>query len=1047
MTMRFLCLVCLLAGTLLPAQTPPEIDRSTIRVEPGPVLTFRFTGLGQAPGAYAVETVPALAANATWTVATGVVMVAVAEGLYRATVPLPESHLFCRVRALDPLPPGPPLVINEVMSDNVSALADGDGQFWDWVEIYNPNDDAVDLEGFALSDDEAMPGKWRFPAVQIQPHAVRLVFASDLNRTNASEPLHLNFKLKAAGETLVLSDAGLRPLDRLQVPALAPDQSTGRMPDGGPDFVVYTRTEATPGSANLVIPAGPVVPPPTFSPDGGFSGGPVSVQLAAADSSHVIRYTLDGSAPTPQSPAYASPLDLSKTTVVRAVAITPQGTRSAVESRTFLIGVNHGLPILSLATAPTNMAFRDGYLYGMGPSVLSSQNQVLQNYPYSGSYAWQNREVEVAAEFFETNRVVGFRQRAGMKIFGGWGSRGYPQKSLALFARRSYGAGTFDHRLFPDIGVDKFESFILRNSGNDNQGTHQTPPRPPITEFGPTLSYGSYFVNGTFTLLRDAMMQRLLRDTDLDTQAYRPAVVYLNGDYWGIYSLREKMSEDYVLAHHDRAPGSVDLIEGYGTVNAGNSTVYSQMRNFLSAQSMANTSNYAYVAENYLDIDNTIDYHLAVIYFQNFDIGNIKCWRPRAARGRFRWMVYDQDYGFGLWPAAVYEAAMARDYADYRNMFRFYTAGTGTSTAWPNAGGRTLLLRSLLANPGFKEQFIRRCADLLNGPFREATVEQTIQEMAAVIRPEIAAHLQRWSWSELTRRGFGVPHKAEYQPFNQATWETNLTVVSAFGRSRPARLRQDALQHFQLAGGLGTVHVQVEPAGAGRVQLNSLTLDQFPWSGIYFVDIANTLRPIPNPGYRFAGWQTGSGLSNSFTLSFRVPRDTTNVIQAVFAPAPPDPGGDSDLVITEFQYHPPTDRDTGDWVEIHHRGNSPLNLAGWILRDDEDTHAFLLPDVTLAPGATLVLVQDDSRFRLFHPATVPVAVNFRFGLNNSGDTLRLFRPDGTLAVSIPYDDLAPWPAAADGGGATLQLISLQSDPSLPSSWRASPEIGGTAGRL
>ena len=158
---------------------------------------------------------------------------------------------------------------------------------------------------------------------------------------------------------------------------------------------------------------------------------------------------------------------------------------------------------------------------------------------------------------------MGFRQRAGMKVFGGWGSRGYPQKSLALFARRSYGDGKFDYRLFPDEGVDAFESFILRNSGNDNQGTHQTPPRPPITAFGPTLSYGSYFVNGTFTLLRDALMQQLLRDTDLDTQAYRPAVVYLNGEYWGIYNLREKMSEDYVLAHHHRAPGSVDLIEGY----------------------------------------------------------------------------------------------------------------------------------------------------------------------------------------------------------------------------------------------------------------------------------------------------------------------------------------------------------------------------------------------------------------------------------------------------------------------------------------------------
>ena len=133
-----------------------------------------------------------------------------------------------------------------------------------------------------------------------------------------------------------------------------------------------------------------------------------------------------------------------------ALGTTQAATPLAPESRSYFVGVNHELPIVSLATAPANLAFRDGYLYGMGPSVLSAQNQVLQNYPYSGSYAWQNREIEIAMEFFETNRALGFRQRAGMKIFGGWGSRGYPQKSLALFARRSYGAGKFDYPIFPE---------------------------------------------------------------------------------------------------------------------------------------------------------------------------------------------------------------------------------------------------------------------------------------------------------------------------------------------------------------------------------------------------------------------------------------------------------------------------------------------------------------------------------------------------------------------------------------------------------------------
>ncbi|MFO1499885.1 MAG: CotH kinase family protein [Verrucomicrobiota bacterium] len=681
----------------------------------------------------------------------------------------------------------------------------------------------------------------------------------------------------------------------------------------------------------------------------------------------------------------------------------------------------------------------------MGPRVLSSQNEVLQDYPYSGSYAWQDREVEVAVEFFETNRTVGFRQRAGMKIFGGWGSRGYPQKSLALFARRAYGAGKFNHRVFPDQDLDEFEALVLRNSGNDNQGTQQTPPRPPISAFGRTEEYGSYFVNSQFTLMRDALMQRLIRSTGLDTQAYRPAVVYFNGEYWGIYNLREKMNEDYVAAHHGLQRGGIDLIEGYGAVNAGSGTVYNQMRQFFSSKDLSTPANYAAVAEQYLDLDNFIDYHVAVIYFQNFDIGNIKCWRPRAARGLFRWLVFDQDYGFNLWPPGVYLPAMARDYADYANMFDFYTSGSGSSTAWPNGGGRTLMLRSLLKNSQFRARFIRRAADMLNTVFREETVEQNIQAMAAVIRPEIPAHLQRWSWRELSRRGFGRPHQAEYQPFLPETWETNLNVLTAFGRTRPAQLREDCQVHFKLNGGLGPVQVQVEPAGSGRIILNSLTLDSFPWRGVYFVDITNQVQALPYPGYRFRQWNIAGTRPDELVATFNVGPNRTNSVTALFEPAPDIPNRISELALTEIQYHPGAGADSGDWVELGVTGSAPVHLSGWIFRDGGDDHAFALPDIELAPGDRLVLCQDEARFRLFHPATVPVSGSFQFGLDNSGGRLRLFRPDGTLALSMSYNDTADWPTGADGGGATLQLVNLQGDPNLPASWRASAQTGGSPG--
>jgi hypothetical protein len=516
----------LFAGSNLSAHaaTLPEIDVSTLRVDSGTHLTFQFQGTQPDPGDFTIEVATSFASNGDWTQATQAVVTAVAEGVFRVSVALAGDRMFCRVRTIDSGVASPPIYINEVMSDNVSTFAELGGGFYDWIELYNPNDTAVDLDGYALSDDEAIAGKWRFPAVSIPAQSHLVVFASDLNRTNAEAQLHTNFKLSSSGETLILSDAALRLVDRFQFPSLAPDQSIGRVPDGSADFQFFAKADATPGAENENITTGPVLIAPTFSPEGGFFDGPVTVQISGAESNHIIRFTLDGSAPTPQSPILSSNLVLTKSTVVRVLALNAQGHRSAPEARTYFVGVNHSLPIVSLATSPTNMAFRNGYLYGMGPSVLSAQNQVLQNYPYSGSYAWMNREVEIAIEFYETNQTLGFRQRAGMKVFGGWGSRGYPQKSLALFARRSYGAGKFDYPIFPGLGGERIR--IVRPAQLRQRQPEHAPDAAASAhlELRPTLSYGSYFVNGTFTMMRDAMMQRLIEDdTPLDTQAYRPA--------------------------------------------------------------------------------------------------------------------------------------------------------------------------------------------------------------------------------------------------------------------------------------------------------------------------------------------------------------------------------------------------------------------------------------------------------------------------------------------------------------------------------------------
>lgn len=1026
---------------------PPVIRGSSVTLLPDGSVTFEFTADPGDTREFVVQSTADLLDNEGWEFEGDAGIAEPVPGLFQAHVAAHPKHTQTFYRLLAAPPLVGTLVINEVMSDNSGVFPDAGGAFWDWIEIYNGGEAALNLKDYGLTDDPLRPHRWQFPDRLIQPDSFLVVYASGLDRVGPGEELHASFKIDASGETLELTAPDKRLVSRVDVPALAANESLGHPPGGEERWELYSRSLVTPGKANSPISSGPPIPEPEFPSGDQFlpAGATFNLTLHTPVLGGVIRYTTNGDAVTPASTAYSGPVALDRSTVVRAR--TYSGTRASAETlRTYFFGVAHDLPVVSLAAPATNFEFRNGYLFGMGSSVLDSAGQVLQTYPYSGSNAWKDREIEVAFEFFETDRQARVRQRLGMSVYGGWGSRGYPQKSLALFARQKYGDGNINHPIFPDRPTQRFESLVLRNSGNDNQSTHQTAVREPITQFGAVTSYGSYFVNGSFTLLRDGMMQRLVADTGLDTQAYRPAVVYINGEYWGIYNLREKINEHYVIGNHEVPKGELDLIEGYGSVIAGDNQAYNAMRSFVSSRNMQVAANFAQLEEQYLDIDNFIDYHLAVIYFQNFDIGNIKCWRPRMSNGRFRWIVYDQDYGFNLWKPEIYIPAMARDYGDYDNMFRFYTAGSGNGTGWPNQGGRTLLLRRLLLNDTFKKRFIQRCADLLNGPFLESRVEETIRSMAAVIRPEIPHHLQRWSFAELAKRGYGAPYQPEYEPFTLATWEQNLEVLMDFARHRPSNLREDCLSHFKLQKGIGSLEVLVDPPAAGRVKLNTGTAMTSPWVGAFFRDYPVMLTAIPEPGYRLVGWSGPGGGANTPRWEIEVP-DGTNTVTAHFEAYLPTPPANPPVIVTEFQYHPAEAADPGDWIELHNPGTDPVNTTGWILRDESAGNVYVFPESSVPAGGYLVLCQDTVKYRRVFPNALASLGPFQFGLGNEGDTIRLHAPDGTLMLSLTYDDRSPWPLGADGTGHTLQLIDSAAFSTAPAAWKISPAVSGSPGAV
>jgi hypothetical protein len=800
-----------------------------------------------------IEFTPTLGPSPAWTSAEILDRILLPEDqiLFRLNLPQSGSGYF-RLISQDPTDSSYPLLINEVMSNNQQSLADEDGDFPDWIELYNPSDRPIRIDDLSLSDNATNLGKWKLPKVAIQPNGYLLVFASGKDRTVEASTLHTNFKISADGETILLTKDLNTIIDQITLGRLENDESLGRTDSTEIPWQVFGSGLTSPNQANPKEGSTPYVTAPQFAHQTGPQEANLNFEVLPPDSGHSIYYTTDGTLPTEGSRIYQAPFPISETTIVRAITFDQQGNKSTITTGTYLFGIDHTLPVISLVAEAENFVIRDGFLYGFGENMYSN-GDFTSNFPYSGSNAWKDREIPASFELFDEDGSTRFHQDVGVKIFGGWGSRGYPQKSIAIFARSKYGRGKIRHPLFPNHKVKEFESIILRNSGNDNQSTHHIPPRPPIRDFGPSQGNGSYFVNSTFTLFRDAMMQRLVSNLEVDTQAYRPSILYLNGEYWGLYNLREKLNEHYVESHHGVPSDQVDLIEGYSQANAGSNRFYKEAQSFVRRRDLTSDEQFEIVANTYINIPSFIDYHLSVIYFQNFDIGNIKQWRNQDS-GTFRWMLYDQDYGFNLWPKNIYLPAMARDFSDYDNMFDFYTNPEGTGNGWPNSSGRTQFLRRLLLNDSFRTSFITRCLDLLNTNFAASHVKSTILAMADRIRPEIPNHLARWSWDSLQARGHEAPFKEEDEPLNIEHWERNVQELLDFGDARPTKLRSDLIAHFELDPTQSKTTLNASPIDGGIIQINSIKVDTFPWSGTYLDQVLTRLEAVPSVGYEFIEW-------------------------------------------------------------------------------------------------------------------------------------------------------------------------------------------------
>ena len=802
------------------------------------------------------------------------------------------------------------ILINEVMSSNTSTIADEDGDYPDWIEIFNQSDQVISLYGYTLSDDPEEPSKWLFPNDSLQPGEYLLIFASDKNRYG--EYLHTNFKIKSSGEYILLSDSTGQIVDQLEPIEIPTDYSIGRSGNDLSKWVYFS--DPTPGNPNNNDGFEAFTPVPLFSIEGGFFNQPVSLELYAESDSIQIYYTTDASDPTKNSTSYENPITIDSTTVVRAIAYKEGLLPSKIVTNTYFFNENSDLTIVSLVTDPQNL--------------WDSTTGIYVNYE-------EDWERPAHIEIYESSGNKSVGANVGIEIHGN-SSRVIPQKSFKIKAKASYGPKFIEYQIFPDLDYDKYKSFLLRNSGGDNCWTH----------------------------FRDGFMQNIVKDLDFENQAFRPSLVFLNGEYWGIYNIRERIDKYYFQRRTRVEPDEIDLLENGHSVILGDNEDYDQVYNFIKYNDMKTDSNYSFVDKKF-DIDNYISYIIANMYFANTDWypNNMRFWRPQKGNGKWRWILFDTDQGFGLYDVEKYK----------RNFFNVVT----DSNRYP-----AVVFNGLIKNEKFRNKFIATYCDYSNSIFLPEVVIEKIDSFKNMIIDEGERHFIRWE-----------------KDFNK--WEPRIEDLRIFARNRLTFMNQHFKDFFGLDN-LITIRIESRTGSEGidHITVNDrLPVENYPWEGKYFTSVPIQLIAFPRKGYRFGGWLVNDSLIASGNKLQIIPEESLTVTPLF----EPEVEIKSKIIFTEINFHPSGNSESGKWIEIKNIKDSTINLSGWLLFNKETRKFFTFPENTiLQSNEFLTVCADTNTFKNAYPNAKNYMGNFNFRLDNKTDELKLFGSTYSIIDYVEY---------------------------------------------
>jgi len=501
------------------------------------------------------------------------------------------------------------VVINEFQVDNSKTYEDASSnEYSDWIELFNTSNQAVDISNYYLTDDIYEVEKWTIPAGTIVEPNDYLIIWCDGKNTG----LHTNFKLGKEQECVALYSGNKELVDAYNYARIPEDKSIGRSVDGAGAWVLFenpTPKMSNNGSEYEICKA----PEPIFNINGGYFASNQNVVLSSSISNAKIYYTIDGSIPTNSSARYTKPISVSKTTVLKAIVYHENYEPSRIQSNTFFINEHQSdFPVVSIGVDPYDFFDEADGIYSMG-------NYASSEFPYYGANFWLGIELPATFEYYTPKGNKKVQVNAGVKIFGNW-SKGQDQKSLAINCREEYGDERMRYQFFKEKDNDIYKNVVLRNAG----------------------------VKANSIKYRDMMITDLVSSRmDVDYQAGTPSVVYINGKYWGILNIREKLKERYLKDNYGIEQEHVDLIANYHEVISGSMSDFSSMQDHIVYSDMSQKDEYDLVS-TWMDIDEYINYMIAQLYIANRDWPgfNIRYWSNNRTNSPWRWILYDTDQSF-----------------------------------------------------------------------------------------------------------------------------------------------------------------------------------------------------------------------------------------------------------------------------------------------------------------------------------------------------------------------------------------------------------------